>query len=204
MQLDKLELAGCPVTTNPHEIAAAMLDAELKALFSAGTTKLAKPKIAHAWKTNLVPVISALGFSGIGCDFSRKTERSIQTISLQKFNGGGSFSVNFGMQPLILARNDQTTCRERNCVIRTRWSTDGLDIWWRYENSIESMVAAAQSAARLMDKNCDVQFDWLETAVFDATEPDWDSVDPISRSGIVLARNLVRSNGNSPAIQNND
>jgi hypothetical protein len=57
---------------------------------------------------------------------------------------------------------------------------------------------------RLMDKNCDVQFDWLKTAVFDATEPDRDSVDPISRSGIVLARNLVRSNGNSGAIQNND
>jgi Domain of unknown function (DUF4304) len=204
LNLDKQELAGCPVTTNPHETAATILDAELKALFSKGATKQAKPKIAHAWKTNLVPVISALGFSGNGCDFSRKTERSIQAISLQNFSGGGSFLVNFGMQPLMLAHNDQTICRERDCVIRTRWSTDGLDIWWRYENSMESMVAAAQSAGRLMDKNCDVQFDWLETAVFDATEPDWDSVDPISRSGIVLARNLVRSNGNSPAIQNND
>jgi hypothetical protein len=186
------ELAGLPCTFNPHEAAGIVMDAELNSLTLPKSTKSAKPKIGHAWKSHLVPVLRDLGFACKGSDFCRVTQRSFQAISLQRFKYGGCFVVNFGMQPIILADEGRAIYKETECAVRSRWTSGDHDIWWCYENSAESMATAAQAAGELLSKYCDRQFEWLESAVFDETEPNWDEIDPISRSFILHACNIVQ------------
>ncbi|WP_298603468.1 DUF4304 domain-containing protein [uncultured Sphingorhabdus sp.] len=187
------ELAGLPFTFNPDEAARIVMDAELNSLALPNSTELVKPKIGHAWKSHLVPVLRDLGFSGKGSDFCRVTQRSFQAISLQRLNYGGCFVVNFGMQPIILAAEGRTPFKEIECAVRSRWTNGNGEIWWCYENNAKSMAAAAQAAGTLLRKHCDRHFEWLEMAVFGNTEPDWDEIHSIGRASVVHARILLRS-----------
>lgn len=130
-----------------------------------------KPKVAKAWKKHIDPVLRAHGFTVDGSDYWRMRDGAVQVISLQRFQAGGSFVINLGLQPLALIVGDVGAVAEINCDIRTRWSSDNRDIFWVTGSDPELMGKAASLAAEFTDQHVEDSFAELTRIVFDCEEP---------------------------------
>lgn len=152
-----------------------------------------KPKVEKAWKTHIDPVLRSHGFMVGGSDYWRIRDGAVEAISLQRFQAGGSFVINLGLQPLALVVGDAASVTEINCDIRTRWSLDNRDIFWVTGSDPDLMDKAASAAAEFTDQHVEDSFAELTRIVFDCEEPGKGSYGFVLHSNLDMVRQQLLS-----------
>jgi hypothetical protein len=106
-------------------------------------------------------------------------------------------AIHFAVAPDLLGNEpDPKKMTEAHCEFRRRLSQDGADMWWKHENTAESMLEVAKAAAAVYDEHGRTYFT-SATAMLDRFTPEDYATDAYDlcgfhsgkpRIGLALAR----------------
>jgi len=110
------------------------------------------PRLEDSIRTHFLPHLKEDGFTGSGRNFRRVINGWIQVVNVQGTRYGGQFAINLGLQPVsipdCLGNNPEPKkIIESLCEFRKRLAERGVDQWWDYDRSQDSMDAAVVTAA---------------------------------------------------------
>lgn len=161
--------------------------------------------IENAWRDHLAPVIREMGFKGSGRNYRLAKDQFALAVNLQGSRYGGKFTVNLGIQPIVIPNAirktvDLKSFKEIECTFRERLSADGRDTWWSYTSEATSMIDAAQRAASLFRTNAMSQFDDRMSFALTATPETVGRAPPMTLVSFALLRETQGELGQAKAF----